>query len=172
MLGPRTAGKLPQRTKGPRCGPLQNRGPGSRRPGRAGWGYPVGDGGRVPVLLFADTPAANKAECREQNVEPAYQKQRHGFSFIFNRQSVVNNAVNSVVNHDINDDVNDLSADDEIILKPVEIDSRVSAAFIANKIGKSVRTVQRAMSSLKERGYIERIGGTRGYWQLRRRRPV
>lgn len=39
---------------------------------------------------------------------------------------------------------------------------------IATAIGKSERQVERARASLRDAGLIERIGGTRGHWKVKR----
>ena len=46
-------------------------------------------------------------------------------------------------------------------------DNTISAGRIAEKIGKDKRTVERTIKTLKNQGYIERIGSDKtGYWKI------
>ena len=43
----------------------------------------------------------------------------------------------------------------------------ISRDEIATKIAKTIRTVQRALDSLREKGYIERVGSKQNpYWKI------
>ena len=44
-------------------------------------------------------------------------------------------------------------------------DASLSAKKMAILLNKSDRTVQRLLSKLKEKGALERIGSTKGYWK-------
>jgi len=45
--------------------------------------------------------------------------------------------------------------------------SKVSAAMLAEIVGISKRKVEENVAKLKKMGLIERVGGTRGYWEVR-----
>jgi len=52
------------------------------------------------------------------------------------------------------------------ILKLIYADNRISRAGIAEVLHINESAIQKHLNNLKEAGYIERIGGTRGYWQV------
>ncbi|HIT45184.1 MAG TPA: putative DNA binding domain-containing protein [Candidatus Aphodovivens excrementavium] len=53
------------------------------------------------------------------------------------------------------------------VLSYIKSDQRASAASIASRMGLSTRQIERVMKRLREAGLIERIGGTRGHWEVR-----
>ena len=93
--------------------------------------------------------------CEEKNIKVGYEKEMDGFWFIFYRNNVTN-VTNNVTNH--------LSEFEKIVLQEIKDDPNISKYKIAEKHGRSSRTVQRALDSLKDKKIINRIGGTRGYW--------
>lgn len=97
-------------------------------------------------------------ECSACNVEVSYKTLREGFSFIFLRNDVNNSVLK-------NDAKRDLTKSEELILEMLSEDPHLSASNLQEKIGKSKRTIQRILQSLKSKGVLERIGGTRGYWK-------
>ena len=57
--------------------------------------------------------------------------------------------------------------DELAILKIIGENPSVTQKEIAEKIGKSERTVKNKMASLREKGYIQRLNGKRnGKWQI------
>ena len=61
-------------------------------------------------------------------------------------------------------DSNPLTQIEQMVLSVLHVEPTVSATKIAKKISVSVATVNRALQSLKIKGFIEREGGTRGRW--------
>lgn len=55
---------------------------------------------------------------------------------------------------------------DETIMALMERQPAISAAEIGRNLGMSSRQVERRIKTLRERGAVERIGGTRGTWQV------
>lgn len=53
------------------------------------------------------------------------------------------------------------------VLSYIKSNERASAASIASQMGLSTRQIERVMKSLRESGRIERVGGTRGHWEVR-----
>lgn len=101
-------------------------------------------------------------ECENANVELAYITSRDGFTFIFKR-----NTLNDVINGVVSDSINDKLTKDEImVLNVIKKDPTFSSKKIGSIINKSERSIQRILKSLKERGFIERIGNTKGYWRI------
>ncbi len=111
--------------------------------------------------------------CKKSNVKVGYEKEIDGFWFVFYRNNA-NNGTNDVIDvtNDVtnvtNDVTNTLSELEKIILQEIDENPRVSKYEIAEKCGRSSRTVQRVLNSLKDKKIIERIGGTRGYWRISR----
>lgn len=57
-----------------------------------------------------------------------------------------------------------LTKNEQLVLKVISTDSKLTAENIALQIKLSKPTVERALRSLKEKGIIIRKGSTRGYW--------
>ena len=61
----------------------------------------------------------------------------------------------------------DCTLEENAVLTELKKDSKITQKQIAEKIGKSERTVKTIMNSLEEKGVISREGGKRfGYWKL------
>ena len=57
--------------------------------------------------------------------------------------------------------------DELAILKLIIENPNITQKEIANRIGKSERTVKNKVASLKEKGYIQRLNGKRnGKWEV------
>lgn len=52
------------------------------------------------------------------------------------------------------------------VLKLIEEDNKLTIRKLAEKLGINVSAAQGHLDLLKEKGIIERIGGTRGYWRI------
>ena len=61
-----------------------------------------------------------------------------------------------------------LSVTERAVFDAIQANPIVTAKEIATAIGKSERQVERARASLRDAGLIERVGGTRGYWKVKR----
>ena len=53
-----------------------------------------------------------------------------------------------------------------IVLNEIENNPRISKYKIAKKHGRTSRTIQRNIDSLRSKGAIRRVGGTKGYWEI------
>jgi DNA-binding CsgD family transcriptional regulator len=95
-------------------------------------------------------------ECKDNNVGIEYNISREGFTFSFKR-TVVNPVVNPVVNESLTDE-------EKLVIDMISKDASLSAKKMAILLNISDRTVQRLLSKLKEKGVLERIGSTKGYW--------
>lgn len=87
-----------------------------------------------------------------------YSNNQFGFTFEFIRS-----------NDSINESISDhLSKTDKSVYELLRKDQRYSKNEIATIIGKSSITVQRAIKSLTEKGFIERVGSNKnGYWVVK-----
>ena len=63
-------------------------------------------------------------------------------------------------------DVSDLQYE---ILNALEEKPRISQRKLSEELHKAYITVRREMDDLVEKGYLERINGTRGHWQVNRK---
>ena len=77
-------------------------------------------------------------------------------------ESVGNNVGNNVGNH-----IGDDPIENEVIALILK-NNRVSAKKMSEQLGVTSRTVERIVSKLKSQGILERIGGTRGYWLIKK----
>ena len=65
------------------------------------------------------------------------------------------------------DAVSKISSDQLVLLKKIIENPVITQMQLAEELGKSVRTIKREMSELKEKGYIRRINGKRnGQWEV------
>lgn len=94
-------------------------------------------------------------ECEEYNVKTEYQMRKEGFTFIFKRN-----------NSNIKPNKAPLDKEERIIIDLVKDDPYMSANKISKILNKSPRSIQRVLAKLKQNGYIDHIGQTRGYWQV------
>lgn len=76
---------------------------------------------------------------------------------------------NSIDDTDIDtDDTENLSSREKNIINLMKDNNSISRKLLAKKMGISTATVARDITSLKEKGVIERIGGDRGgYWKTK-----
>ena len=66
-----------------------------------------------------------------------------------------------------NNVTNALSELEKIVLQSITEEPTISKYRIAENVGRSHRTIQRVLDSLKEKGLIRRIGGTKGgHWEV------
>ena len=97
-------------------------------------------------------------ECKKNNVSTDYETIQEGFAFIFKRD-VVNDVVNGVVNKP-------LTEEEKMVLELLKKNPMLSASKMATVVNVSSRSIQRILSGLKAKGLVERIGKTKGYWQV------
>ena len=91
---------------------------------------------------------------------------------VFKTKISLNGTVNVGVNDGVNVGVNDgvkLSVTEQEVLDFIKADNTLSTVKIAEKIGKEKRTVERTIKSLKEKGFIRRVGSDKtGSWKILR----
>ena len=80
---------------------------------------------------------------------------KSGFEFIFFRPLGHKN-------------VQEMSKTEKVVLEEIRKNNYITAKLIAEQIGKSEKTVYRAIKRLKEFGYIVRIGDDYdGHWEVK-----
>lgn len=105
--------------------------------------------------------------CASNNVKYEYYNNEFGFRFSFYRNNVTVNVTKNVtsdVTKETPKRVNELDGEVMLLLKKNPVYTRKE---IAQKVGKTSRTVQRSLDRLKEAGKIVRIGNkVSGYWEV------
>lgn len=102
--------------------------------------------------------------CNAENVSCSYEKTPIGFSFIFLRNDP--NALKNVPEPNQTVPVV-LSKTEKAVYKLLKLQPNLTREELSMEISKTVKTVQRALDGLKEKGLIARVGNTRtGYWEI------
>ena len=63
--------------------------------------------------------------------------------------------------------VGNLTEHQNIILQMIRENSKVSAKLLSVEVGISVRKIEENISKLKKLGLVQRVGGTRGHWEVK-----
>ncbi len=58
------------------------------------------------------------------------------------------------------------TSEEKLVIELITKDATSSAKKMAFVLNKSERSVKRLLGKLKEKGILERIGSTKGYWQI------
>lgn len=99
------------------------------------------------------------ALCNEENVKCYYEKEIDGFWFVMSRNYVTTNVI-------INDTIK-MTELEQIVLSEIKMNPYVTREKMEKKYGRSSRTFQRVLDSLKEKMIIERVGSHKtGYWKV------
>ncbi len=98
--------------------------------------------------------------CKDSGIKYSYENKDNGFKFIIYRPQVQSDILDVTLDVTLNGTEKAVYA----ILKQKPDSSREE---IADKISKTVRTVQRALNSLVEKGYIRRVGSKQNpVWEV------
>lgn len=101
--------------------------------------------------------------CIENNVKYTYYNNDFGFSFSFYRNNINSNIVKEIVS-EVPKRINKLDNEVLALLKENPVYTRDE---LAQKTGKTSRTIQRSLDRLKDAEKIVRIGNTvSGYWEV------
>jgi len=71
------------------------------------------------------------------------------------------------VGNKVGSKVGNLTENQQVIISSMKANPKVSAGMLAEIVGISKRNVEENVAKLKKIGLIERIGGTRGHWEVR-----
>ena len=63
--------------------------------------------------------------------------------------------------------VGNLTENQQSIIQSMKANPKVSAAKLSEIVGISKRKVEENVAKLKKMGLVERVGGTRGYWEVK-----
>ena len=78
--------------------------------------------------------------------------------------------IGGVIDEEINnkiDAVEELTLRQKEILKMIASDNRISRSGIAEVLHINESAIQKHLNNLKNKGYLQRKGGTRGYWEIK-----
>ena len=53
-----------------------------------------------------------------------------------------------------------------MIIQEIQLNNKISASKLSDIVGISKRKIEENLAKLKEQGVLERIGGTRGNWEI------
>ena len=102
--------------------------------------------------------------CKSAGIKYSYESSNNGFKFIIYRPNFISDTKN--VTYDVTYEIK-LNSTEKYVLAILKENSEISRDEIARKTSKTIRTVQRALVSLTEKGYIKRIGAKRNStWKI------
>lgn len=102
--------------------------------------------------------------CKEENVKYGYKKTPFGFSFIFYR-SELNRPDAANMGKTRSDRPDGFTPSEAAVYELLKDQPSLTRAELASRIGKTSKTIQRALDSLKAKQLIERVGTSKnGYW--------
>jgi len=71
------------------------------------------------------------------------------------------------VGNEVGSKVGNLTDNQQQIITAMKHTPKISAAKLSEIVGISKRKIEENVAKLKKMGYIERVGGTRGYWEVK-----
>ena len=104
--------------------------------------------------------------CKDAGVKYSYERAENGFKFILHRPDFISDTSNVtyIVTYE---EGKALNITEQSVLAILRQDPTFSREEIAERISKTVRTVQRALISLTEKGYIKRVGAKKNStWEV------
>ncbi|MBO4457425.1 MAG: winged helix-turn-helix transcriptional regulator [Butyrivibrio sp.] len=107
--------------------------------------------------------------CKDAGVEYSYVSGENGFKFVIKRNPVsgITNVTTDVTTNVTSE--SDLNNTEKTILAILRVRPDASRDELAEKTFKTVRTVQRTLNSLREKGYIEREGAKQNtIWKIKK----
>ena len=104
--------------------------------------------------------------CKDAGVKYSYERTSNGFKFIIYRRKLISDISN--VTYDVTFGEGEaLTVTEQTVLAVLKQDPTISREEIAERISKTVRTVQRALVSLTDKGYIKRVGAKKNStWEV------
>jgi len=62
--------------------------------------------------------------------------------------------------------VGNLTDNQQMIIEQVQLNNKISASKLSDIVGISKRKIEENLAKLKKQGILQRLGGTRGYWEI------
>jgi ATP-dependent DNA helicase RecG len=104
--------------------------------------------------------------CRDAKIKYSYETSYGGFSFIIYR-NIISDVETNRNNEENSHDAVTLNATERAIYDLLSNNPYYTRNELSEAISKTVKTVQRNLDSLKNKGLIERVGGDKkGYWNV------
>ena len=104
--------------------------------------------------------------CKEAGIKYSYENGQNGFKFIIKRNPITSDTANVTINVT---SIKDLTLTEKTILAILKTKPDASRAELAEKASKTIRTVQRTLNSLRDKGYIEREGAKQNtIWKIKK----
>ena len=104
--------------------------------------------------------------CKDAGIKYTYERSDNGFKFIIYRPKLISDTPD--VTYDVTYE-KALNITEQTVLMVLKQNPEISREEIAEKVSKTVRTVQRALVSLTEKGYIRRVGAKKNStWEVLR----
>ena len=102
--------------------------------------------------------------CKDAGIRYSYERSNNGFKLIIYRPQTISDTLN--VTYDVTYG-NTLNITEHAVLAVLRQNPEISRDEIAERVSKTVRTVQRALGSLTEKGYIRRVGAKKNStWEV------
>lgn len=95
--------------------------------------------------------------CKDAGVEYAYENVSNGFKFILYRPQIISD-ISNVTSNVTYGDGEALNKTEQAVFAVLNQNPEISREELAERVSKTVRTVQRALGSLVDKGYIRRVG--------------
>ena len=104
--------------------------------------------------------------CKDAGIKYTYERSDNGFKFIIYRPKLISDTPD--VTYDVTYE-KALNITEQTVLMVLKQNPEISREEIAERVSKTVRTVQRALVSLTEKGYIRRVGAKKNStWEVLR----
>ena len=104
--------------------------------------------------------------CKDAGIKYMYERSDNGFKFIIYRPKLISDTPD--VTYDVTYE-KALNITEQTVLMVLKQNPEISREEIAERVSKTVRTVQRALVSLTEKGYIRRVGAKKNStWEVLR----
>lgn len=102
--------------------------------------------------------------CEDARIKYSYERSDNGFKFIIYRPKIISDTVDVTYDVTYNKSLNET---ERAVLAVLRQNSKISREEMAGSVSKTVRTVQRALVSLTEKGYIRRVGAKKNStWEV------
>lgn len=102
--------------------------------------------------------------CKDMKIRYSYENDPEGFKIIIYRNNELSVPVNVSVNVPVNITLNKMEQE---VLNLLSAFPDYTREQMADATSKSIKTIQRTLKSLTQKGLIERVGSDKtGYWKL------
>lgn len=100
--------------------------------------------------------------CKDAGIEYSYERTSNGFKFIICRPKLIGDVPDVIYGNG-----EALNVTEQTALAILKRAPTISREEIAERASKTVRTVQRALASLAEKGYVRRVGAKKNStWEV------